>query len=432
MTSFPVKKGQLLSPLQDVLIQLTEKEKVLGENTSPHLLKGGQESSFGLANGKVLGEKKTKTSKEKNGYSAESKRNINGKNSTDGTVGRLNKEIDIDATACEQLVSNALKLPLLSNLYCSLGDTAKNVTVKASDTCKELNKVDKVFPDQVKEEHFKAISAGKTFEDQKGNAQNDVSVYLKKDGGRKGETTCDSVKTESNMKAKKSQNAQLMDPLKQKITPKIISHEQGTVQPPREKEIPTLGGKKKSKGTQSNENLVVEVLKESSKVDSSVLHKNKKSANVEKCSIKTDIEEAKVQKDTLKVRETYRDLFGDLKEENEMDPFENKEGVMDSETVDCTYARISEAVDSSTYTSKDNRMSSKKIGKPLTMEAQTNGALNAGSNAGVNMSTSQAGPVVIEENWVCCDKCQKWRLLPHGTNPDVLPEKWLCSMLNWL
>uniref|UniRef100_A0ACD5YL18 Uncharacterized protein n=1 Tax=Avena sativa TaxID=4498 RepID=A0ACD5YL18_AVESA len=41
-------------------------------------------------------------------------------------------------------------------------------------------------------------------------------------------------------------------------------------------------------------------------------------------------------------------------------------------------------------------------------------------------------PVVIEENWVCCDLCQKWRLLPYGTNPSMLPKKWKCSMLNWL
>jgi hypothetical protein len=41
-------------------------------------------------------------------------------------------------------------------------------------------------------------------------------------------------------------------------------------------------------------------------------------------------------------------------------------------------------------------------------------------------------PVVIEENWVCCDMCQKWRLLPYGTNPSMLPKKWKCSMLNWL
>ena len=41
-------------------------------------------------------------------------------------------------------------------------------------------------------------------------------------------------------------------------------------------------------------------------------------------------------------------------------------------------------------------------------------------------------PVVIEENWVCCDIYQKWRLLPYGMNPSMLPKKWKCSMLNWL
>ena len=40
--------------------------------------------------------------------------------------------------------------------------------------------------------------------------------------------------------------------------------------------------------------------------------------------------------------------------------------------------------------------------------------------------------VVIQENWVQCDYCHKWRLLPFDTRPEQLPEKWLCSMLNWL
>ncbi|KAG5220130.1 type inositol 1,4,5-trisphosphate phosphatase [Salix suchowensis] len=39
---------------------------------------------------------------------------------------------------------------------------------------------------------------------------------------------------------------------------------------------------------------------------------------------------------------------------------------------------------------------------------------------------------LIQEDWVCCDKCHKWRLLPYGTNPNQLPQKWLCSMLDWL
>ncbi|WVZ98276.1 hypothetical protein U9M48_043739 [Paspalum notatum var. saurae] len=41
-------------------------------------------------------------------------------------------------------------------------------------------------------------------------------------------------------------------------------------------------------------------------------------------------------------------------------------------------------------------------------------------------------PIVINEQWVCCDKCENWRLLPYGMNPDVLPKKWRCSMLSWL
>lgn len=41
-----------------------------------------------------------------------------------------------------------------------------------------------------------------------------------------------------------------------------------------------------------------------------------------------------------------------------------------------------------------------------------------------------AAPVLIQEDWVGCDRCQKWRLLPYGTKS--LPEKWVCSMQNWL
>ncbi|XP_074311567.1 cysteine-tryptophan domain-containing zinc finger protein 3-like isoform X2 [Silene latifolia] len=36
------------------------------------------------------------------------------------------------------------------------------------------------------------------------------------------------------------------------------------------------------------------------------------------------------------------------------------------------------------------------------------------------------------DDWVQCEKCQKWRLLPFGTNPDSLPKEWICSMLTWL
>lgn len=43
-----------------------------------------------------------------------------------------------------------------------------------------------------------------------------------------------------------------------------------------------------------------------------------------------------------------------------------------------------------------------------------------------------AAPVLIQEEWVGCDRCEKWRLLPYGTRSEQLPEKWVCSMLDWL
>ncbi|KAL0928623.1 hypothetical protein M5K25_000529 [Dendrobium thyrsiflorum] len=50
-----------------------------------------------------------------------------------------------------------------------------------------------------------------------------------------------------------------------------------------------------------------------------------------------------------------------------------------------------------------------------------------------NNSVSAVNALVfIEDNWVCCDICQQWRLLPYGINPESLPKKWQCSMQFWL
>lgn len=45
---------------------------------------------------------------------------------------------------------------------------------------------------------------------------------------------------------------------------------------------------------------------------------------------------------------------------------------------------------------------------------------------------SANGVFVVVDNWVGCDKCQKWRLLPPGVDEANLPKKWRCKMLNWL
>ncbi|XP_020192403.1 cysteine-tryptophan domain-containing zinc finger protein 7 [Aegilops tauschii subsp. strangulata] len=49
-----------------------------------------------------------------------------------------------------------------------------------------------------------------------------------------------------------------------------------------------------------------------------------------------------------------------------------------------------------------------------------------------NAAPALQAPVVIEEHWVQCDICQKWRLLPYESDPDTLPKEWKCSMQLWL
>ncbi|MCO5560740.1 hypothetical protein L7F22_014360 [Adiantum nelumboides] len=52
------------------------------------------------------------------------------------------------------------------------------------------------------------------------------------------------------------------------------------------------------------------------------------------------------------------------------------------------------------------------------------GALPAGNGA---------PPIeMVVDNWVGCDKCEKWRLLPPGVDTANLPKKWLCKMIYWL
>ncbi|KAJ0802142.1 putative transcription factor & chromatin remodeling CW-Zn family [Helianthus annuus] len=68
-----------------------------------------------------------------------------------------------------------------------------------------------------------------------------------------------------------------------------------------------------------------------------------------------------------------------------------------------------------------------------------NGAIKVENTAGnaipADVAATQqivVGPAAPPDNWVGCDRCEKWRLLPIGIEPHNLPDKWLCSMSTWL
>ena len=87
-----------------------------------------------------------------------------------------------------------------------------------------------------------------------------------------------------------------------------------------------------------------------------------------------------------------------------------------------------------------NRKMEKSISKKMGIASEVGS--NIGDLAGGQTAMEKAPAVgvhpaenalsIVMDDWVMCEKCKKWRLLPFGRNPDLLPKKWICKMLDWL
>ncbi|KAL4558822.1 hypothetical protein LXL04_037025 [Taraxacum kok-saghyz] len=124
------------------------------------------------------------------------------------------------------------------------------------------------------------------------------------------------------------------------------------------------------------------------------------------------------KKNSGKAIDTYKVFFGelDLDQEDEVDLKRPSEGNNGKSTLKNESLGLrSEKPSSSVYP----RVDSLHVGTVVN-----------GVESGVTVP--MVAPPVVNEDWVCCDKCEKWRLLPPGVNPSNLPEKWLCSLLDWL
>ncbi|KAF8392615.1 hypothetical protein HHK36_022962 [Tetracentron sinense] len=446
MTSFHVPGGLLLSPVPNSLLRLTENEKLQRDSRSGTVCKRSHESSVMLVDEsasirgdrKVFGERKTK-SVEKIGSLVEL--NGNGKDAEDDNSALLGKEKDIETPAGNKLVSNALKLPPLSNSKCTVGDTAKGIG-KASDISREVNKgawKDKFFSSDfekgeafestsihdvssVENQNAKISSAEEVWEDKKASSHKDVSADdRRKDGKGKGDKSYDPFKAVPGV-SKRSKDL--------KVGRKATSHEQDGMNLYHSVEQPSYGGKKKSKGSQ-----IDGTPKESLRVGSAVPNDKNKSTHVGDYPSKGKVDDINLRQELRKAKGRYRDLFGDVKFEQAEKRTDLLKTPSKERPKDSKLEVVEKEMHAFTEKSKE-RSSVKKDDNSLTSVAYLKTAPNIASLTG-NTPVSDAAPalgppLVIEENWVCCDKCQKWRLLPFGTNPNHLPKKWLCSMLNWL
>ncbi|KAL6978422.1 hypothetical protein U1Q18_020089 [Sarracenia purpurea var. burkii] len=483
MTSFPVCGSLLLSPLPNDLIFLTEKEKLPGESKTRRIQKYGQERTNGSDNQKDTGvllrketgidtsiqceevvANATKLPLLSNSYSNVVKSEKGTVRASDNFMAAnmvkeesfsdLGKGETLGAlstsSTCQEVVANAMKHPFLSSSYSNVIKSEKG-TVRASDNSMVPHKVKgESFSDLAKGETLEALttqeigsvekpcrtaaSGGKVLEDKKANIHSDVSAHPRKDGSFKGEKGDCFAKVDSNIsKGRKARNAEHIDPLEQKPSNKVTSHEETDMHVASGKQHSSSGGVKKLKGSQSHGAQGAEILKDSSRVDSSLVSKNRKSSHSNYSVSKSEVEGSKFQKDHGKATCAYRDFFGDNIE------LEHGDHDVDSvEMLSTDGPKDFEAVDKGTFASNctsKGSLNSKKMEKASVSEAYLKAASNAApitGNGSIYDGAPGAVDPLVKEDWVCCDKCQKWRLLPLGTNPDCLPEKWLCSMLDWL
>ncbi|KAK4418167.1 hypothetical protein Salat_2229400 [Sesamum alatum] len=449
MTSFP--RELLLSPLSEDLIHLTEKMKLRGRCETKSMNKTNRESSGTLVNGslssrsnqKVIEQKKLKSSEKDDALQKKLKSSekddafstelTNQKNNGDKdnivSLLKKEKETDIDTLGCEELVSNALKLPLLSSSqHDALKDEVKGEIFSSftekehveSESAQDIGRIEKLGG--------RMGSSGKVFESKKGNLVSDIAACPEVNVC-KAEKSHALDQSESNV-SKGSKALSAAEPAgssKQAVVQKGGSVSEEGFKPTLEKS--STGGKRKQKAAQSIDAQGAYMTKDELVVESSLTPKSGKSPHT-KCLVSKN-NSRDLQKDHEKPRDRYKDFFGDVGFED--DDNESVSGEMTSS------GRLKDAqivgkgsLSDDRNTSKE-KYSGKDSEKPLSAEKYPRFTSHLAPPGNGPSSEAPIGMVpLVNEDWVSCDKCQKWRLLPLGTNPKSLPDKWLCRMLTWL
>ncbi|KAA8548500.1 hypothetical protein F0562_000233 [Nyssa sinensis] len=421
MTSFPVPRDLLLSALGNSLLCLKRKEK-LSQNSKPMpALKGSPEHSVVLVDvsasilgdGKLSKEKKTKSVGKSeilveldhgNEMDFEDNMTFLSKNNTE------NKTLKH-----EQCFSSDVKLKTLSNSTCNaemppeaFREGEKGASVKKREASK----------DGLKDEFAK---------ESLGSISSHVSVDLREDGRGKSNKISSPFKVDSDVsKYKRDPNTGAMGHLKHKVGQKSTSLEDDEIKIPHGVEKSSFESKERLKGRQNNGKGASDLSGESLMIRACVAPKDtKKTIKIHNLNSRKIIHEA---------CDNYGDVLADTRLEhmdNQMDSLErlpgNRAKDSDLETVEKEWHPF---FDKSKQRSGCLKFDTQSTSEPFLKEDPNVGPPRGGI-ASVLEPTSEA-PVVMEEYWVCCDRCQKWRLLPLGVKPEHLHEKWFCSMLDWL
>uniref|UniRef100_A0A1D1XHS9 MORC family CW-type zinc finger protein 4 n=1 Tax=Anthurium amnicola TaxID=1678845 RepID=A0A1D1XHS9_9ARAE len=460
MTSFPVCGGCVLSPLPESLLHLMKNERLCLRDCKPGTSAIGVDTCNVFKNDappenneKVLFGKKTHHV-EKNMKFSEIK-NLNCK-------ADLRNEFDIEMPDGRMLVSDSLNTPKRS---CSVDADEKAVTqpledaVKGSGISQEANKIlskDNAFScDLSKEEplesvpildtrmlnnagndylhlqeklNFRTCSSDKVLEEGKMSNHKSVQFDPQNKGSGIAEKKCDAFNYATDgLKVRKDTIVNPAESINLKAPEKSILHEEEGERVLQARDYHS-GMRRKSKGSEINGTPCVEHPKENTKVVSSVPLKEKnKSSHSNRSHLEDKRSALKCHKKSSRILNKESDSLGETKAElieHGTDPMKT---IFRDKAKDPRIGNEAEKA-------KDS-LSVKEVETPPMPEADGKSSYVSSSMANGPMPDTAPAPLshdVIEENWVCCDKCQKWRLLPYGTDPAHLPKKWICAMLSWL
>lgn len=434
MTSFPIPGGVLISPVHDSLLCLVKREKLCSVSKPMPLLNGRQEHASILedelasmvGNRKVLKETKTKVAG-KSERQLEVKRE-NGRDFED-VMSLQTKKISVnETTGGKEFLSRDSKSMHVSKSESDVRDSLK-VAGGASEVFREGNKdggkVRLCSSELVKEEALESISGEDCSKNEKGN----LSSLLENVHGnrvlnphrdvlidRNDYGNCHKISASLQGYSDGSKCKEDLNPQKEKAGWKTEDDE---ISVPFKTERLSFEGKNKSKGAKSNGKPVAVSTKESPRFGSSADLNNKKNTGYVVADCNSKSQRIKSQKD-------------DKGRDNQMDPVRQSSGDRPKDANLDSVGMQQNAL----FDKRKGRLSGKKVDEQDVSGATIKDAsiVRPITETGLTseMVLPMAAPVLIEEDWVQCDRCQKWRLLPFGTKPEQLPDKWLCSMLNWL
>lgn len=445
MTCFSVPGGFLLSPLPANILQLTKKVVASTKKWESNVDIGNvQETYEGHVAKKVKSDgKKKKLTDAKNS-----------KNRNDVSA-VMKKEIDIETADGQKIVSEALNIALLSDSRAMevkgenqlQGEPTEN-NLGGNKDARLKERAIKSDSMTTKVEPLKAEAMECLENSSFGSSEMDISAAKGelKPKTEKGETVLEERNTASD------KNLTLDRKQEKKIKPEskcnasnfegsttinerapVVSRSMGKV--PGKETLPydTNGennskseAKKMQREQKANTLTSSDFLEDEKHSHSSAAVKERKSDMQSKSSHTGKKSKAK----------SHRDVRDHLPEGSyagkEQDALESESGFGDHRQKERSWKNDSERDSDVPGTSRREISSSVKHDRHTASEEQKMHIHPPATVSTTNAAPTLPAPVVIEEHWVCCDICQKWRLLPYEMNPSSLPKKWKCSMLQWL